>query len=173
MKLKGTATILEKLQSAPYSVNPLMHIREKQSSGTIADISGSRFVIKLNDIVINEISGAILDSNVGNVTLPSGEYYFQGFITGWKTNKHRAEIRNEFAKLDQTFLVGPIQRADNSLDEGNIAFVKGYYQFTATQIITLYHNVETYTGGHAYNGETFTVSGVDEVYSNLLIWKLS
>lgn len=175
MKFKGSVNIKEPLTSAQLVYSPLMHVREFQTSGTYADTAGTRFAIHLNDIVLNEISGATLNSSTGDVSLPSGEYYIRGYITGWRCDAHRAEIRNEFAKVDTTFLIGPTFRAvyDGSTPQytGSMAIVQGYVQFLSTQKITLYHNVMTTTS--AYNGVILGVTGEDEHYSNLLIWKLS
>lgn len=174
MKLNGTATITEQLPYAQIVVSPLFHVRESQNAGTPAVTTGTRYAILLNEVILNEISGATLDSVNGNVNLPAGEYYIKGIVSSWKCNRHRAEIRNKYPDVNTTYLKGPMIKCEaTNSNVGNTAIVQGYINFASSVTITLYHNVETPGTNNPYNGATYSAAGSKEIYSNLLIWKLS
>lgn len=148
----------------------LLHVREEQSSGTTSangsSVAGTtEVVLTLNTIKTNEISGASLSSN--QITLPAGTYYAEGmWAMGGSGGSPvgRCALNNV---TDSTQLLRGPQFQDGSYVVP--CPIKGRFTLSGTKTITFswYGTGGVNTTGHV------SKSGENEVYAELLIWKVA
>lgn len=148
----------------------LVHVREEQTTGTNGGTftAGARRTRALNTVKTNEISGVSLASN--EITgLPAGTYYAEFSCTCAEVANHRSILRNVTASSD--LLLGTSQYSDTSINNVDMSRGCGRFTLSATSTVSLQHICSS---TRASIGFGFAANlGVTEVYSELLIWKLT
>lgn len=159
------------------STSKLMHVIDQKASGTGGgSVTAAAWNTRtLNTVLVNNISGASLASNV--ITLPAGTYYVEASApavgdTSTATNqRHKVAIK----KVDNTLLLlgtsECIQPSGSSIILQTRSFVRGTFTLAASTGIILDHYFTTSTSYVA--GIPTNISGYNEVYSEIKIWKVS
>jgi hypothetical protein len=151
----------------------LLHVQDQKASGTAGGSTGSTtdyFTRDLNTVVVNQITGASLSSN--QVTLPAGTYVIDGGAPSTQL-RHKARLYN--VSTSARALLGTSERpVDSSTGVGVSScrsLVRGVVTFATSTIVRLEHKFPGSTGSNDLGVAAF--AGDSEVYSDLLIWKLS
>jgi hypothetical protein len=154
------------VQETDPTTKPLAIVREQHPSSTIAPSSTAATwnTRALNTLQINEV-GASLSSN--QVTLPAGTYYVEAEAEGVVTNDQRVRIR-KVSGTAATLVLGLGARAGSGLSYVTEAVLKGRFTLTEESTIELQH----YTESAGVLGDRHQLSGIDEVFSEMLLWKL-
>lgn len=146
----------------------LLHVREEQASGTNGATltTGSWQTRVLNTVKTNGITSATLVSN--QITLPIGSYFLTGNAQ-FNSLSGSSKIRLRNITDGATLVVGLSSFNTNPTGVGSTLFVdiNGQFTISGTKVIELQY----YTNGTA-SGQP-TTSGEVEVYSDILIWKIS
>lgn len=170
------ATVWKKLTNAnldptgnPFGAN-LLHVRNVQPSGTTgAAVNAASFAdILLNTAVTNEISGASLSSN--NITLPSGTYFVSGVVPFGNTG---ATARSFLVQLYNVTDNAQLLQGQTLLIGSGAAFpmkLQGRFTLSGTKSVSV--QARSNASG-VIIGNPATVSGVSEVYTDVLIWKIA
>lgn len=149
-----------------YGALPFLHVRNQQASGVGAgdSFTGSATISRvLNTTVANTLTGASLSSN--NVTLPPGTYDCAISCPGYNQGTHKASLYDVTAAA--TVLVGT---SENVLNGGAIStsMVQGRFTIVAAHVFSVRHWASA-----AGNGGYPTTSGLAEVYTEALFWKVA
>lgn len=144
----------------------LYHVQERKSSGTAATNYGSGWNTRaFTTEITTEISGASLASN--QVTLPAGTYFAIARGQAYQLNSQRLRIRNV---TDGTTLVDGVNQYDNSAAySGGVAQVMGRFTLASSKVISVQH----YASAGSGKGGLPASTGENEVYGELLIWKIA
>jgi len=148
----------------------LMHVQDRKTSGTNGGnfVSGAWRTRDLNTIVTNNIIGASLALNV--VTIPSGVYFAMASVAAHYITRHVSRIYDD---THSALLVPGIQEyASNALGDGftSRSWACGSFSIAEQSNISLQH----YCGATNANGFGVAANiGIEEIYSDLKIWKLS
>lgn len=162
--------------------NQLFHVRDQVSSGTASQgnlTDATWNTRRLQTTITNEITSASLASN--QLSLPEGTYFVQGWalhyyapaaaVSASLTGKLR--LRNITGST--TLLLGSQFNTSSfqSSDAYNVTYkleIHGRFTLVGTTTIELQHwNDHTNTTGNAGLAAS---SGENEIYSELLIWKV-
>ncbi len=147
----------------------MLHIQDQKASGTEGGTptAGSWVSRVLNTVIINEISGASLNSN--QVTLPAGTYYIEASSPAWMTDTHKIKLRNITDNSDVLIGTseGPYQATGSSQTR---SFVTGRFTIASQKTFEIQHRV-AYSQGNRGLGWPCNYS-VIEIYSDVKIWKL-
>jgi len=155
----------------------LFHVREEQSNGVSSSgggISVSTWSTRvLNTVVTAGISGASLASNA--IILPAGTYYIDATspvgITGTSTIALYCRLSIYNTTAASTIISGSSSYGfDNSGISGAVAFCRGEFTLAATSSLYLRVFV-TKSGSPSLNSGRPSNSGLNEVYSEALIWQ--
>ncbi len=142
----------------------LFHVQDRKPAGTSGDnMSTGHNVRTINTVLYNNINGASLLNDV--VTLPAGTYFVQGFCASYVTDQSKAVVHN---KTDGTDLL--IGLTLQSYDAGG-----GSCNHSVMGVITLAAEKEIQMNFHTANaghGGVSTSAGNEEVYLDLLFWKI-
>ena len=172
------------------SINPfgtqLLHVRDRVSSGTAAQTfsSGNAWnQRRLQTVATNEISGATLTSN--QISLPVGTYWIDarsairiGGTGGSDGTEYRASLRLRNITAGSTLVLGENVNSKQFFD--GLAGLSFWYSTsiplvgrftlggtTTIELQTWVNHTGIVTGGRP------TTTGEDEVYTDVMIWKLS
>lgn len=153
---------------------PVAHFREQQTSGTPpspAGLTTSAWNTRtLNTTVVNEIPNCSLGSN--RVTLPAGRYWIKGvgnaLAADAVAHEYRCRIQN--ITTSSTLIVGPNFAINSALDDQTVFLtpVEGLINLNGTTLIELQQWVDSTSNA----GQEVSITGVNEVYSEIFIWKL-
>ncbi len=150
----------------------LFHVRDEKGFGTDGGTftNGAWRTRDLTTILTNEISGASRSGN--QLILPDGTYYIEASAPADRVNDHRARFEN--VSLGSTMVIGTNTRAaDSTGGDGTRATVKG--RFTSSggpHTFELQHRCVESRSINGF-GLAFNVSGINEVYTEVLIWKIT
>jgi hypothetical protein len=149
----------------------IAHFREQQSSGVdssdslTADAWNTR---TLNTTVSNSIRGCTLSAN--RITLLSGKYFIQATCTHYDEDSF-STARIQDITNSATLIVGPTIYNDNVSGQLTMeAPVRGVIIVGNTIEIELQHFPDN--GGVGSGGNAAGITNVNEVYSELIIWKI-
>lgn len=124
----------------------------------------------LNTVLHNSIPGAVLASN--RVSLPAGTYYVSARAPGFRVGASRVRLQN--VTLNQTLV-----RGTNTVSMGNDSYIceeeaslSGRFTLSSPAQVELQQIFSQTTGGIFCMGAAQNVTGENEVYSNLEIWRL-
>ena len=147
----------------------LLHVRDEKASGTAGGsaTSGSYQTRTLNTSVTNEISGASLSSN--QITLPTGTYFVNGFVSSFYVDKHKSKLRNTTDSTDT--LIGQVVRSDSTFYSGGASIIIGRFTIASTKVFEIQTRVQTTRNTDGY-GEAPSF-GDAEVYIDVQIWKVA
>ena len=155
--------------TAPKSVlnKPLMHVQHRVPQGTDGgDLNGGSETLRpLTTLQSDQIPGATLVAN--EVTLPAGEYYIEAFQS-FRSPSSNTNLTSWIKDSGGTMLLKGVVNRQNS--DGGIVSLAGRLVLSASTTFSLY------IWGNASNpsnglGQSTNSEG-DEVYADLLIWKL-
>lgn len=161
--------------SCLFSANPfgqaLLYVREEQTSGTAGGTftSGSWQTRTLNTSVTNEISGASLGSN--QITLPAGTYFIWARAPGrgGDSHAHKAKLRNVTDNSD-TLIGSNAGYSGVNVSTQTDSIVLGRFTIAAEKDFELQHRTSVTT---ATSGLGLATSfGVNEVYTEVMIWRI-
>lgn len=149
-----------------YGALPFLHVRNQQASGVMSgdSFTGSATISRvLNTTVANTLTGASLSSS--NVTLPAGTYDCLISAPGYNQAANKASLYDVTAAA--TVLVGT---SANAVNGGQIStsVVRGRFTIAAAHVFSVKH----WASG-AGNGGYPTTSGLVEVYTEALFWKVA
>ena len=142
---------------------PLMQVQDRRPSGSgIFNVKIGYTDMVLNNVLVNEISGASLLANT--VTLPAGEYYVKGSYS-WALGG-TMNIRPFIAVDGARVLQGPQQTTTVNVMLQSV--VEGRIVLTQASNITLvaWSDKDALDGGYGFS------SGDSEIFNELQIWKL-
>lgn len=149
------------------NLSSLIHVREEQTSGTIAGGSSAGWQTRiLNTVVTNQIPGSSLASN--QITLPPGDYYVNGGCPSLRSNQQRVRLRDITGSVD--LVLGMSRFSGTSDTVSSRPSVDGRFS------LSIESNVEL----QLYADQAKTVDGLGpavssgeiEIYAEVLIWKL-
>jgi hypothetical protein len=151
-------------------LNPaaFLHIRDEKAASTQGGTftSGAWRTRDLNTVKTNTITGASLSSN--QITLPAGTYFMQAYPVSFRVEGNIARIYNI---TDSSQVSLGINNYSATTTGGQSASnVSCSVTITGTKVFELQHYAQTTasTIGFGIRNET----GVGEVYSEILIWKV-
>ncbi len=149
---------------------PLLHIQQQEPSGTEGGTftSGAWQTRVLNTVLTNEIGGASLSSN--QITLPAGTYWIEASAPAYKTDTHKAKLRNTTDASDA--LIGTSATAAAADGVSSRSFVVGRLSITAEKVFELQHRANTTAATRGF-GQGNAAFGVVEVYADIKIWKIA
>lgn len=173
----GQQPIADGLGSAPFGSGGglLMHVREEQASGVASVTSaatGSFIQTALNTVKTNEITGASLGSN--RVTLPVGTYFISIVVPAYLvTNSSNFAARAVLCNVTASsyIVLGQSVRGLGGSGGSGGTFpltAVGRIILTGTTVLEIQHYLSSGSVGAA-----FSVPGFNEVYSEMLIWKVA
>ncbi|MDV7341778.1 hypothetical protein RYZ26_19410 [Terasakiella sp. A23] len=143
----------------------LLHVQDRKPAGTIGDSLGTGMNTRtINSIHYNGIAGASLSSNV--VNLPAGNYFVQGFCVGDVMDQSKAILYNQTDSTE--LLIGQsLQSYDSGGGSSNYSVMGMITLAAAKDIIVRFH-----AGNAGYAGYS-TSAGTDEIYLDLMFWKIA
>lgn len=148
----------------------LLHLQDQQASGASGGTftSGAWRTRTLNSVLTNEITGASLATN--QITLPAGTYWIEAEAPGHRVDPHKAKLYNVTDASDT--LIG--SSADSGGDASFVqtySTIKGRFTIAAPKVFEIRHRC---TSTRSTNGLGSASSfGVNEIYSDLRIWKIA
>jgi hypothetical protein len=174
----STNQILRKASANDYDtawINPglnpaaFLHIRDEKAASTQGGTftNGAWRTRDLNTTKTNTITGASLASN--QITLPAGTYFIQGHATSMRVEGNITRIYN-ITDSSQVSL-GQNNHSGGVSGQSGISTVSCLVTITATKVFELQHYSQTTTASIGFGVRNET--GVGEVYSEILIWKVS
>lgn len=156
-----------------------LQVQEQEPSGTsqaspAANIWWNR---SLNVTLTNQITGASMNINNMSLTLPAGTYFVQA--TSPTSQEQNLIIQSEARIFDTTHNVSLV---NGSTEYGQVATgsyvliqnpVNGVFTLTSTSNISLQQIMTNSPTGSGGWYQAASISGQNEVISNLMIWKMS
>lgn len=147
-------------------------VRDEKASGTDGGTAtaGTYVARNLNTIAENTITGASLSSN--QVTLLAGKYGARASAPARVTaGSHRIRLRNITAGA--TLVLGTSETNGQSASEQTRSHLVGTFTLGATSVLELQHHRSSLNGGATHLGFPSSISGENEVYSQLEIWRIN
>ena len=171
IKIKDANVTLAKL--APDAMgdfgHKLLHIQDQKGTGTAGGTftAGAWRTRDLNTVLTNEIPSATLVSN--QISLPAGTYFIIASAPAFRTNNHKAKLRNITDGAD--ILIGLSEFSTTTGDQAMTpSRVIGRFTIAGTKVLELQHQSAM---TQALNGfGAFAGFAVIEVYSDVAIWKV-
>lgn len=146
-----------------------MHVRDEPPSGTIGGTAtgGTWHTRNLNNVLYNTISGATL--NLNQIILPSGTYYIKASAPASLVNRHRIGLYN--IQLASFILLGTSSFSPSTGGDNSRSYINGVLSLSSSSNIEIRHYVTT---TYATNGlgHPASITGMNEVYSEVEIWKI-
>jgi len=146
-----------------------LHIQDQKAANTQGGTatSGSFQTRTLNTAVTNTITGASLGSN--QITLPAGTYYMETECPAYAVLQHKAILYNVTDAAN--VLIGTSGYAASTDNGHDQSFVKGRFTIAGTKVLEIRHRVNTTNTDDGFGiASNF---GVNEVYTDVRIWKVS
>jgi len=146
-----------------------LHIRDEKAAtnqgGTFTN--GAWRTRDLNTIKTNTITGASLASN--QITLPAGTYFIQGYPVSFRAEGNISRIYNITDSSQVSLGINNHSGSSTTGSQGT-STVSCIVTITGTKVFELQHYSQSTVAsvGFGIRNET----GVGEVYSEILIWKI-
>lgn len=158
-------------QNVTIGVQPYMHVRNEQTSGTSAEtLTASAYTTRvLNTVVSNTIIGASLSSN--QIILPAGTYEFDAFSPTLQPSGLGMRLSLYNVTDSSTVMLG-VSSTSGLTSASIVLSCKGRFTLTGTKSLV----IRTWNGSPSSTGQgglAASVPGEVEVYSSLQIWKLA
>jgi hypothetical protein len=153
-------------------LNPaaFLHIRDEKAASTQGGTftNGAWRTRDLNTVKTNTITGASLSSN--QITLPAGTYFIQGYPTSFRVEGNISRIYNITDSSQVSLGVNNHSGSSTTGSQGT-STVSCMVTITGTKVFELQHYSQSTVAsvGFGIRNET----GQGEVYSEILIWKVS
>ena len=150
---------------------PFLHIQDRRSSGTQGGTftSGAWRTRTLQTKPTDEI-GSTLSSN--QFTLPSGTYFLQAFVAGFRVDNHRSILYNITDTADT--LTGSTERSDATSDTTTHSKIFGRFTISDTKTFEIRSYCQTTAATNGFGEEGGANAGSkDEVYIDVMIWKVA
>jgi len=169
MRVNGDIDLYGPIETSAIFFSPFAQFAEETSTGVAAATGSS---IKLNTTIINEITGVSLNTSTGEVSIPSGDYYFKGFVPSFGVDYHRASLRVSGTSTD--LLLGTTSYgASSGSNAGTLSVFSGRVLFTTNSTIYIHH-ISSGFGSYPNGSHLSTLSyHQKETHSILQIWKIS
>ena len=144
-----------------------LHIRDEKAATTQGGTftNGAWRTRDLNTVKTNTITGASLASN--QITLPAGTYFIQGYPTAFRVEGNISRIYNITDSSQVSLGTNMHCSGTGSQTSSTVSCI---VTITGTKVFELQHYAQTTVAsvGFGIRNET----GVGEVYSEILIWKV-
>lgn len=151
----------------------LLHVRDEKPANTGGGTftSGSWITRTLNTVKTNEIASASVASN--QITLPAGTYFIQARVPAYASGTVKAKLRNVTDGAD--VIIG--DQKYSGLTGGGTGYesqdntILGRFTLSGTKVLEIQHRCD-----HDYSDIGLGAPanfGVIEVYTEVLIWKVS
>lgn len=145
------------------AVTGRFQVQDIKSSGTEGGASISGYNKRtLNSVIYNDIEGATLLSD--NITLPAGKYFIKGTTSSQAVGRTKTCIRNID---DNTYILGLNDRTFTT--SGCISACSGIVEISEPKTFEILTWCEL---SDPFGLGTYTNSGQDEVYNEILVEKL-
>jgi hypothetical protein len=147
----------------------LLHVRDEKSANTAGGSSSATTDNQrdLNTVVINQITGASLSSNV--ITLPAGTFFIIASSPSNRGGTNRAHLFNTADSSIQ--LLGTSENTQTADTTPTRSFINGRFTIAAQKTFTIRHYT---TSDKADNGLGIQANdGRTEVYTDVQIWKVA
>lgn len=164
--LTGTWKILN---SSLWAQNNFYHVQDRKASGTNGGVFNNLLyrTRDLNTEGVNTIAGASL--SVNQITLPAGTYHFSVSAPGRIVDSHKIRLYNiTDAALA---LLGTSAHADQSGVQSD-SNIDDYITITSTKVFEIQHWGNA-TSANSTGFGAATISGDDEIYTDVRIWKVA
>ena len=144
----------------------LLHIQDEKANGTDGGSSAAGVNTRqLNNVVVNQISGAALSSN--QVTLPIGDYIVFARSKVVQTGSVIAYLFDTTGVAN--LIIGDVADSDG---QDSVVHVSGPFSLSAESVIELRNLIQSTNSGNGlgegYNGST----SIPNIYSDVMIWKV-
>ena len=165
----ATGTAIWNVVSA-LTTTQFLHIRDEKAAtnqgGTFTN--GAWRTRDLNTVKTNTITGASLSSN--QITLPAGTYFIQGYPVSFRVEGNISRIYNITDSSQVSLGVNNHSGGAAPAGAQGTSTVSCIVTITGTKVFELQHYAQTTVSsvGFGIRNET----GVGEVYSEILIWKI-
>jgi len=148
----------------------LFHVRDEKSSGTEggASTGGTTHTRVLNTVKTNEITGASLASN--QITLPSGTYFIISRSPVFIANQHKSFLYN--VTDSSNTVIGSAHYATSGYEGAHDTFIFGRFTISSQKVFEIRHWISVSRSSNGL-GVASTLSGVVEVYTDTMIWKVA
>ncbi len=169
LEINTTATYTYEANTAPTLI-----VEERQPVGTESGdfTSGSRQRRVINSVIINEITGAELEFDQPQITLPAGQYEISFEAQAYKVDRHKAWLHSVTSGLDH--IEGSTEYAGSTIDVTTSS--KGFNRVILSQneTLELQHECETTkttNGLGVVSGGVFSTVN-HECYSKIIIKRI-
>lgn len=156
--------------NAVLSSGKVAHFRDEKAANTNGGefTSGAFRTRVLNTTVVNNITGASLASN--QVTLPSGSYFVISRSPAYRVDANQSRIYNI---TDAAVIITGTNAYSGSIaDYAAIdSWAFGFFTLSASKVIELQHRCQTTKTVNGFG--VLNNFGANEVYSEILFWKVS
>tara|TARA_R110000751_G_C13626541_1_gene465301 strand:- start:275 stop:799 length:525 start_codon:yes stop_codon:yes gene_type:complete len=148
-----------------------MHVRDEKAQGTDAGSSLVGVNIRvLNTVVSNTISGASLSSN--RVTLPAGSYLITGRAPAIRTEDHKGYLYNVTAS-SLAIAGSTAYNSAGAFYAQNDTFITGIVTISGTTVFEFRHLIQQAAAAEGLGINTYNSAAGVEVFSELLITRVS
>tara|TARA_B110000285_G_scaffold163570_1_gene182694 strand:+ start:311 stop:844 length:534 start_codon:yes stop_codon:yes gene_type:complete len=148
-----------------------MHVRDEKAQGTDAGSSLAGVNIRvLNTVVSNTISGASLSSN--RVTLPAGSYLITGRAPAIRTEDHKGYLYNVTAS-SLAIAGSTAYNTGSAFYAQNDTFITGIVTISGTTVFEFRHLIMNARASEGLGINTYNSAAGVEVFSELLITRVS
>lgn len=151
--------------------SPFIHIQDQKAAGTNGGIASAGILNQtrvLNTVLANTIIGASLNTSTNIITLPAGKYRIETKVPSYNTTNNKAFLYNV---TDTAYTLNGLNAYGSSAQE--YAFIYGEFTISSSKDFTIRHYINTVQGLSTDFGVATNISGVLEVYSDVIIWKLN
>lgn len=154
-------------ESKLYLAEGLLHVKEQKAAAE----SGGSFVANawrvrpINTVAYNTISGASLDPELYQITLPAGSYWVSGWAAGFNVGQHQTMLYNVTAS--EALLPGSNEFAADAMQTDSV--VNGAIKLIDTTTIDFRHIVSL--GGSLGMGFT-PDNGLPSIFAELSIRRI-
>lgn len=162
MQVRGNIDIRGSLEG----FHRIAHFRDEKAFGNHGgNLTNAAWNTRTLNTVIRNDLGAGLSSN--QITLAAGSYYIEAFVTNKAVDDIRARIQN--ITSGTTLLVGLSVRNSSTEDYGLVIPVRGLITLSVQSVIELQNFLSSGANSLIEGGHALGVSGVNEVYSEIII----
>lgn len=157
-------------------IHNLLHVQHKESSGTFGGeiIKDAWRTIKLNHVAHNPLNLTVDIINY-SMTLPAGSYWMEGTATIFNSSQTKLAIHDGSSIIligRNVFARGTNPSSVNS--NGGSASIAGNISLQEQKTIQLFiYTKEGYAGYLSIGGHPLSIVGIDEIYTDLKIWKVA
>ena len=146
----------------------LLHVRDEKNGVNGGTFTAGSFTARtLNTTLTNEISGASLASN--QITLPAGTYFLSAYATAWRVQNNKLILKN--ITDSSTTLIGSSEFCETTVNNQFKAVIDGRFTIGASKTFELQHRCDSTYASEGYG--TANGFGINEVYTDLRIWKVA